>query len=145
MAKEADPAGAHLRNVAIASLLVAFALGITGCKSKPEMPRNYVLFFHFDSADLTPEARAIVDQAATGIKALGPSTVGIAGFTDKIGTLAHNQDLSERRITAVEAALTADGVAPKLFLEIPLGDSEPVMEPTGDRRVEIRLSVPPGS
>lgn len=127
---------------------LALALGISGCKtapSKADMPRNYVLFFHFDSADLTPEARAIVDHAAVGIKALGPSTVGIAGFTDTIGTAAHKQDLSERRIAAVEAALTADGVDPKLFLKIPLGDSEPVLEPTGDRRVEIRLSVPPGS
>jgi len=137
------------RRAATASLLAALALGAAGCKTapppKPDAPRNYVLFFRFDRADLSPEARQIIDQAATGIKLLHPSTVAVAGFTDKIGTPGHNQHLAERRIAAVEEALTADGIDPKLFLKIALGDSEPLAEGTGDRRVEIRLSVPPGS
>jgi outer membrane protein OmpA-like peptidoglycan-associated protein len=137
--------------IARSTILLLYAgitLGLAGCKtppSKPAAPQNYILFFRFDSADLSPDARAVVDQAAAGIKALKPSTVGIAGFSDKVGTPAYNQHLAERRIGAVEAALTADGVDPRLFLKIPLGDSEPVIGGTGDRRVEIRLAVAPGS
>ncbi|HLG90299.1 MAG TPA: OmpA family protein [Alphaproteobacteria bacterium] len=134
-----------MRNVA--AILLA-GLALAGCKTAPrtaEVPRNYLLFFRFDSADLSPDARRIVDQAAAGIKVLKPSTVGIAGFTDKVGTPGYNQHLAERRIAAVEAALTADGIDPKLFLTIPLGDSEPVVGGTGDRRVEIRLAAPPSS
>jgi len=130
-------------------MAATLVLAAAGCKapapSKPNVPQTYVLFFRFDSADLTPEARAIVDQAAAGIKIAKPSTVGIAGFADKAGTKAYNQHLSERRIDAVEKALTADGIDPKLFLKIPLGESEPLAEPTADRRVEIRLAVAPGS
>ena len=136
------------RKSAAAILMMALAFGLAGCKTAPkkaDTPRNYVMFFPFDSADLSPEAHAIVDQAAAGIKLLGPSTVAIAGFSDKIGTVGYNQHLSERRVAVVEQALTADGVDPKLFLKIPLGDSQSQIEGTGDRRVEIRLSVAPAS
>ena len=136
------------RPAAMALFVTGLALDLAGCKTappKPAAPQNYILFFRFDSADLSPDARAIVDQAAAGIKALKPSTVGIAGFSDKVGTKGYNQHLAERRIATVEGALTADGVDPKLYLKIPLGDSEPVIGGTGDRRVEIRLAVAPGS
>ena len=129
---------------AVAAMSVAFV--VVGCKAPPpNVPQTYVLFFPFDSADLSPEARAVVDQAASGIKVAKPSTVGIAGFADKAGTKEYNQHLSERRIDAVEQALAADGVDPKLFLKIPLGESEPLEGGTTNRRVEIRLAVAPGS
>ena len=129
------------------TLLAVLAIGLAGCKTAPPQPitKNYLVFFHFDSADLSPEARQIVDQAAAGAKTMKPSTVAIAGFADKVGTPAYNQHLSERRVAAVQQALVADGVDPKLFLRIPLGDADAAIEGTGDRRVEIRLSATPGS
>jgi outer membrane protein OmpA-like peptidoglycan-associated protein len=127
--------------------IVAFA-ALAGCQTKTQAPpetHNYLVFFRFDSADLSPEARQVVNQAATGVKTFRPSTIAIAGFTDRVGTEAYNQHLSERRIAVVEQALIADGIDPKLFLRIPLGEAEAAIPGTGDRRVEIRLTAPPTS
>jgi OOP family OmpA-OmpF porin len=129
--------------IALAGLL----LGLPACAARvaPVAPKTYLVFFHYDAADLTPEARQIVDQAAADIKTRKPSTVTIAGFTDKEGTQDYNKRLSERRIVAVEQALTGDGIDPKTFLRIPLGESEAMVGGTGDRRIEIRLPAGPGS
>jgi len=125
--------------------MIAMIGALAGCRTSPPPPRNYLVFFPFDSADLSPEARQVVDQAAAGAKAMKASTVAIAGFADRVGTPSYNQHLSERRVAAVEQALTADGVAPGRFLRIPLGEAEAGIEGTGGRRVEIRLTPAPGS
>lgn len=130
--------------IVIAGALLALVLA--GCQAKPaapvataSVPHNYIVFFRFDSADLTPDAHKVVDQAAAAIKDLKPSTVSLAGFTDQDGTTAHNLHLSERRVAAVEQELAMDGVDPKLVLRIPLGESEAALEGTADRRIEIRI------
>lgn len=127
-------------------VFAALVLGLAGCKTAPpSTPRTYLVFFHSDSADLSPEARQVVDQAAAGVTAFKPSTVAVASFADKVGTPAYNQHLSERRVAAVEQALVADGVSPGLLLRVPLAEAEAANQGTGDRRVEIRLSTLPAS
>jgi outer membrane protein OmpA-like peptidoglycan-associated protein len=65
------------------------------------------VFFAFDRADLTPEARSRLEELAGDLTDLGPRTVTIGGHTDGHGDTAYNQDLSVRRARAVEAALDA--------------------------------------
>jgi outer membrane protein OmpA-like peptidoglycan-associated protein len=109
----------------------------------PQPPPTYIVFFRYDSAELSQAARQIVDQAAARAKVFHPSTITIAGYTDQSGTPDANRHLSDRRIATVEQALGADGVDPKLFLRLPLPDQPTALEPTADRRIEIRLT-PPG-
>jgi outer membrane protein OmpA-like peptidoglycan-associated protein len=112
------------------------------CRSPvPQPPASFIVFFHFDSSDLTPEARQIVGQAAQKARSSHASTVTIAGYTDQAGSPHYNLHLADRRIAAVEQALVTDGVDPRLFLRIPLPDAETALEPTADRRVEIRLAT----
>ena len=64
------------------------------------------VLFEFDSAKLTSNAERVVDELARRIaETKGP--VSVVGHTDSIGTDAYNQDLSERRATAVAKALRA--------------------------------------
>jgi outer membrane protein OmpA-like peptidoglycan-associated protein len=107
--------------------------------NQPAMPVVYLLFFDPKSAELPPDGTAIVDQAAAKIKDTQPSTVTIAGYAANVGTPADDKRISEQRIATVRAALIAEGVDPKLFLDIPLGAADDTAGPTGDRRIEIRL------
>jgi outer membrane protein OmpA-like peptidoglycan-associated protein len=124
------------------------ALALAGCtmmkpkvaSAPPQMPQTVLLFFHPWSADLTPEAKVIVDQAAAKVKATGPSTVAVAGFTYNDADPEENQRLAKQRVKTVETALVADGVDPKLFLSLPLGAADDGAGKIGDRRIEIRLT-----
>ena len=106
----------------------------------PMSPQTYLLFFHQWSPTLTPEAKAIVDQASAKAKATQPSTVTVAGYTDTVGSPEDNKRLAEGRVKTVQDAMIADGVDPKLFLKMPLGPADDTAGMTGDRRIEIRLT-----
>jgi outer membrane protein OmpA-like peptidoglycan-associated protein len=126
------------------ALLAVCVLAIAGCTmtkpaAKPQMPQTFLLFFPASSADLTPDAHAIVDQAAEKAKQLKPSTIAIAGYVYNVGDPKDNERMAARRVDAVEKAMVADGVDPKLFLRLPLGAPEDSVGQTGDRRIEIRL------
>jgi len=81
----------------------------------------------------------VVDQAAERIKQKPPSTVAIAGYTFNDGTVDDNKRLAKKRVAVVRDAMIADGVDPKLFLDIPIGPADDSAGKTGDRRTEIRL------
>ncbi len=109
----------------------------------PMPPKTYILFFHpWDNA-LTPEAKVIVDQASAQVKQTNPSTVAVAGYTDNDGSAADNWRLANQRVKTVRDAMIADGVDPKTFLDLPLGNPGDTAGMTGDRRIEIRLNYAP--
>jgi outer membrane protein OmpA-like peptidoglycan-associated protein len=72
---------------------------------------NYVVFFEFNSADLTPEAAEIVRQAAATAGQAGSCKITVTGHTDRSGSPAYNERLSQRRAQNVAAALVREGVA----------------------------------
>jgi outer membrane protein OmpA-like peptidoglycan-associated protein len=110
------------------------------------------VLFAFDSAELQPEAREALGEAATVIRERATGTVRIEGHTDSKGDEAYNLALSERRARAVrdwfvnEARLGNVTFATRGFGEsMPIG---PNAKPDGsddpegrrkNRRVEIRM------
>jgi outer membrane protein OmpA-like peptidoglycan-associated protein len=127
---------------------VVAVLALAGCsmmkpmagKAPASKAQTMLVFFHPWSADLPPEAKGIIDQAAAEIKAKHPSTVAVAGYTYNDASPADNLRLATQRVKAVQDALIADGVDPKLFLSLPLGAPDDSVGKTGDRRTEIRLT-----
>ena len=108
--------------------------------------------FGFDKAALKEEGKAALDEAAAKIKA-NPEikAVIVTGHTDRIGSDAYNQKLSERRAKQVADYLVAQGVDSGIISSAGKGESEPVVQCTGNkatkklvsclqpnRRVEIR-------
>ncbi len=61
------------------------------------------VLFDVDKAELKPEARGTLHDAAQRIKRYAGARVVISGHTDDRGAPAHNQVLSERRAAAVRA------------------------------------------
>lgn len=70
-----------------------------------------IINFAVDSAEIPAENQAILDKAAARLIQLPNAHLVITGHTDNTGSMAYNQDLSERRAKAVHDYLVAQGVA----------------------------------
>ena len=69
-----------------------------------------MVFFDFDKSDLTPDARNVVDQAASNVKTASITRIELTGYTDTVGSDAYNMRLSKRRAQSVASELEAQGV-----------------------------------
>jgi outer membrane protein OmpA-like peptidoglycan-associated protein len=104
------------------------------------------VLFRLDSAALTSQARATLDEAATVLKAQSSRRVAINGHTDSQGSTQHNQDLSERRAEAVRRALASRLGDGWTFQVKGYGETKPMVPEVGpdiesararNRRVEL--------
>ena len=108
--------------------------------------------FGFDKANLREEGRKVLEETAAKIKANPEITaVIVTGHTDRIGSDAYNQKLSERRAKMVADYLIAQGVDSNIITSEGKGKTEPVVQCEGkkvskklisclqpNRRVDIR-------
>jgi OmpA-OmpF porin, OOP family len=109
----------------------------------PPAQHDFIVFFPWNSAVVTPDGRQIVEAAAAAIKAGPPGSVAVTGYTDTSGSPAYNQKLSVRRADGVAAALARAGV-PRSELDVSGRGENDLRVPTApgvrephNRRVEI--------
>ena len=97
--------------------------------------------FAFDKASLKAEGKAALDEAAAKIKANPEITVVVVtGHTDRIGSDAYNQKLSERRAKQVADYLVAQGVNSSFIQSVGKGESEPVVQCSGNKATKKLVS-----
>jgi len=112
------------------------------------------VLFDFDKAEIKPAAQQALTKVALVIKNKGTGKVVIEGHTDAKGSEAYNQQLSERRATAVKNWLVRHGsIAPDRLVTKGYGETRPVApnthpdgtdNPEGrakNRRVEITIAT----
>lgn len=101
--------------------------------------------FDTDKSTIRPDARIILEEAITTLKAEGEVTIAVEGHTDSQGSDQYNQGLSERRAKAVAEYLESHGIARSRMETTGFGESKPVADnDTADgraqnRRVELRV------
>ena len=112
-------------------------------------PGPYIVFFDWDKSDITPQASAILDNAAAQYAQCGQARVVIAGHADRSGSADYNVGLSQRRADNVAGYLEGRGIPRSVMTTEAFGESRPLVE-TADgvrepqnRRVEITYG--PGS
>jgi outer membrane protein OmpA-like peptidoglycan-associated protein len=103
------------------------------------------VLFARDSADLTPEAAAVIARVATDVRDQARTgRILVVGHTDSDASEQYNLDLSRRRAAAVAQALTAElGTdAPEIRVE-GRGEAEPVADNGTDagRQANRRVSI----
>ncbi|WP_068634838.1 OmpA family protein, partial [Thauera butanivorans] len=91
--------------------------------------------FDFDKATLKPEGRATLDDLAAQAQQLKLEVILAVGHTDRLGSDAYNQALSERRAAAVKTYLVSKGVEANRIYTEGKGESQPV---TGNKCDNIR-------
>ncbi len=133
-----DAAGAALCKARFEEAIAAVerALG-------PDAPNEYLVFFAWDRADISPVARQVLEQVAADFKAGRMVRLHLAGHADRSGPEDYNMRLSERRARNVARELERLGVPREAMKLEWFGETRPrVPTPDGvreaqNRRVEI--------
>ncbi len=109
-----------------------------------DMPGD--ITFAYDKATVESNFYPTLNQIASTLKEYPSTYIDIYGHTDSRGSLAYNQDLSERRAMAVENYLVSQGVARARVEAKGYGETRLKCTPENtdadyacNRRVEIRL------
>jgi len=109
----------------------------------------FMVFFDWDRDEITPQASAILDNAASAYQTCGQAQVMIAGHADRSGPDQYNVGISQRRAANVRSYLAGRGIPDGVMAIEASGESRPLVE-TADgvrepqnRRVEV--SFGPGS
>jgi len=100
--------------------------------------------FGFDSATLTPEGAANLDQLLSRVQeASRIQDIMITGYTDRIGSERYNLVLSKRRAVAVGEYLAAHGVSPRDIQVVGRGDANPVVQCNDKKRDRLIACLAP--
>ena len=107
------------------------------------------MFFEWDSAVVTPDAAAILDNAVSAYANCGSASVMVAGYTDTSGKPSYNLGLSDRRAAGVKAYLGSKGISDGSIVTKGFGETNLRVETADNvrelqnRRVEVTYG--PGS
>jgi outer membrane protein OmpA-like peptidoglycan-associated protein len=101
--------------------------------------------FDFDKAVLKPEGKAAIDSQVVGKLAQVQKleVVLVTGHTDRLGSDAYNQKLSERRADAVRDYLVSKGVDKAKIETIGMGEKQPVVQCDQKNRQELIACLQP--
>jgi len=115
-------------------------------QAKPVAGLDMLINFDLDSAELTEQARASLDEFAKALKddRLKVATFVVEGFTDATGTEVYNKTLSQRRAESVTAFLLSQGISNDRIKALGRGEDSPRVPDPFDpvnRRVEMRIEV----
>lgn len=104
------------------------------------------VLFRSDEATLLPAARVRLDQVATALMETKERTLVVEGHTDSQGSVAHNNDLSQRRAQSVRDYLSSRGYPTSQTSAVGYGSQRPVADNksaegrANNRRVEIVIT-----
>ena len=88
--------------------------------------------FGFDVAKLQEDSKPILDEVAEKLKAHPEfELVLVTGYTDRIGSVAYNLKLSERRANAVKAYIVTKGIDENRLKAVGKGKADPLVECKG--------------
>jgi OOP family OmpA-OmpF porin len=86
--------------------------------------------FTFDKAVVRPDGRAALDTFAGELKGTTYSKISVEGNTDRLGSDAYNQKLSQARADAVKAYLVGtSGIDGAKITSVGRGETNPVTKP----------------
>ena len=115
-------------------------------EARPAMPVSFTLVFESGSAvELAPEFKTVLDQLLAAVARYPAPEVTVIGHTDRVGSVADNDQLSVQRAETVRDKLVQAGIAASMITIAGRGEREPAV-PTADgvasaenRRVEINI------
>ncbi|HEX5372606.1 MAG TPA: OmpA family protein [Aquabacterium sp.] len=131
-------------------------------RPEPTPPQRLSLsaesLFTFDRSELRAEGKGALDTFASSLSGAQYSEVVVEGHTDRLGSEAYNQTLSEQRAEAVKAHLVSSGRLDAARISaVGKGESAPVTRPQDcqgnkrsvallaclqpDRRVDIHVNA----
>ena len=99
------------------------------------LPESGRIYFEFDEYDLTPEARAALDDMIFDIRDRELGGIVAAGHADTAGPPDYNMDLSEKRANTVATELVRAGIPAQIITTEAYGETD-LAVPTPDNTPE---------
>ncbi|MCW5750181.1 MAG: OmpA family protein [Alphaproteobacteria bacterium] len=129
------------------ALLLAACAGERGTSSVPvpgqpsagDGAALYLIFFAFDSVDISPLGQSIVRKVVEDAQANPPIRVTVNGYADRVGPAGYNQALSEDRAEVVVQALVRNGLRNVNIRKLGMGEEQDAEVPVGGRHVSVKL------
>ena len=90
------------------------------------------VLFDYDSAELSNDAKLILDKQSRFLRANTDLTFTIEGHCDERGTREYNLALGEQRATAVRDYLVIEGISPDRLRVISYGKEKPAVVGAND-------------
>jgi outer membrane protein OmpA-like peptidoglycan-associated protein len=113
--------------------------------AQPPPPREFLLYFRFDSDQLTPESESLLTEILAFVKTRPAPDVTVVGHTDTTGAAQLNIDLGRSRAIMIRDRLVAVGLDANLISVASHGEAD-LLVPTPDetlepknRRVEVSV------
>lgn len=106
-----------------------------------------VVYYEFDSADLTDAARSTLDAKIPAMSANPGVRIRIAGHTDERGSDEYNMALGQRRAAAAKRYLTERGVDGSRVEIVSYGEERPAVQGSDEsawqqnRRAEFEITA----
>ena len=133
MTLEKDPAAAwHLAEINLDELLADYARRVAGgdvyytpLLKNPKGGDTLVLYFDFDSNDLTGRTRRQLEIVADLLRLDAGKKLTISGHTDALGSEDYNERLSARRAASVRDFLVSCGVPETQIVTLAKGQTQP--------------------
>ncbi len=99
--------------------------------------------FETDSDQINPGFYSTMDRISAIVNKYGKTELAVAGHTDNTGSVAHNQELSQRRAGSVERYLEGQGVLRDRIFSSGYGLSQPVASNATEagRRLNRRVDI----
>lgn len=117
--------------------------------NKYNMVKSETVLFKVNQAKLTDEGKAQLDEIAKTVDGHDRYVIEVQGFTDKTGSAAYNEQLSQARAEAVTRYLVNEHKIPVRSINalgsgyaLPVADDKTREGRVQNRRVEIRVFVP---
>lgn len=116
-------------NNSVAQINSAEATIMLGRRFAAEVPTT--ITFPFNSAQLTPEAQAVLNHQALWMSQFPELRFSVFGHTDLVGSSSYNKALGKRRAQAVVAYLGTRGISSRrLEALVSFGETRPVISTT---------------
>lgn len=144
----------HWSPQSCADLLVEQAPAAPAAETRFDLSADALFAFgKYEAGDILPRGREQLSAIAAKLKDADTASISVVGYTDRIGSVAANQLLSERRAATVRGYLVQHGVAAAGIAAEGRGESEPVRECAEqprdaliaclapNRRVEIQVAA----
>ena len=112
---------------------------LTACVPMGADNGRFLVYFDEFSANLTPEAHAVLADAARKARETNSRSVRIEARASATGSPVANQRLAETRSQVVADELKADGVSPAMLRQVPIGQPGSGDPTVAERRVDIVL------
>src|SRR2546423_5995077 len=119
-----------IRSIFIAASLLA---PVAACAPMGADSGRFLVFSDEFSANLTPEAHAVIANAAQRVRETRSHAIRIEARASATGSPAANQRLAETRSQVVADELAKDGISPAMLRQVPIGQTRSGRPPAADR------------